>query len=193
MIGWFKKMQSPAEPDRLDIVPRIKHTQFLASLREMDVPADQMPVTEPLVGDLLVTYAFDLPGAFQMVSSTDLERLSISPGEIRCIAIANLKRQIPEIGIAEESPLRRIVTGNDLEACTLLADTFWSDMTAEVPGEIVAAVPSRDVLLFCGSQATDGIRAMRELAEEVRRGESTHALSEHLLVWRGGKWLVYSA
>jgi translation elongation factor EF-Ts len=35
----------------------------------------------------------------------------------------------------------------------LLADTsFWSDVATEMPGEIVAAVPSRDVLLFCRSE-----------------------------------------
>jgi uncharacterized protein YtpQ (UPF0354 family) len=192
MFDWLKKKQSVAEPDRLAIVPRIKHTEFLASLREMDVPEDQMPVTEPLVGDLLVTYAFDLPGLFQMVSFGDLERLSVVPGDLRALAVANLKEQLPEIGIAEEPPLHKIVTGNNLEACTLLADSFWNEMAPEVPGEIVAAVPSRDVLLFCGSQATDGIAVMKALSEEVRRGESVHALSDHLLVWRGEAWQVYS-
>src|SRR5262249_23307121 len=63
-----KRKQDDEYPDRSTIVPRIKHRQFLKSLRDMDVPDDQMPVTEPLVADLLVTYAFDLPGMFQMVT-----------------------------------------------------------------------------------------------------------------------------
>jgi uncharacterized protein YtpQ (UPF0354 family) len=191
MLGWLTKKRAPTEPDRSTIVPRIKHTQFLASLQEMAVPPDQLPVTEPFVGDLLITYAFDLPGMFQMVSPGDLERLAIRPDELRDIAIENLKQQLPEIGIMEQLPLRLIVTGNDLEACALLADTFWTDLSAEIPGEIVAAVPSRDVLVFCSSKDADGLQALRELSAEVREGETTHALSEHLLVWRQERWAVF--
>ena len=60
MFGWFKK-KPPSEPARSNLVARIKHTNMLAALREMDVPEDQWPLTEPLVGDLLIAYAFDLP------------------------------------------------------------------------------------------------------------------------------------
>jgi hypothetical protein len=67
---------------------------------------------------------FDLPNAFQILPPNDLERLAIKPGELREIAVAHLKRQLPEIGMMEEPPVMRIVTGNDLEACVLLADTF---------------------------------------------------------------------
>ena len=66
MFGFFKKKQLP-EPDASQIVPRIKHTNFLQALREMGTGPDDTPVTEPLVADLLVTYAFDLPDMFQMV------------------------------------------------------------------------------------------------------------------------------
>src|SRR5262249_6649927 len=168
-----------------------KHTQFLASLQEMGVPADELPVTEPFVGDLLITYAFDLPGIFEMVSNAELERLAIRPGELRGIAISNLKRQLPEIGIEERLPCGGIGTGTNLEACRLLAATFWNDVASEMPGEVVAAVPSRDVLLFCSSQEADGLQALQELAAEVRQAESTHALSEHLFVWQQGRWVVF--
>jgi hypothetical protein len=67
-FGKSKKTYVPAEPDRSTLVPRIKTPEFLAALRQMQIPADQMPYTEPLVADLLVAYAFDLPDSFQMAN-----------------------------------------------------------------------------------------------------------------------------
>jgi len=39
--------------------------------------------------------------------------------------------------------VKSIVAGENLEACTLLADQFWNDQAAQTDGELVAAVPSR--------------------------------------------------
>src|SRR5688572_7228204 len=43
------------------ILPRIKQAEFNNALKAAGAPPDQWPVTEPLVGNLVVTYAFDLP------------------------------------------------------------------------------------------------------------------------------------
>ncbi|MCW3053361.1 MAG: hypothetical protein JWN14_2531 [Chthonomonadales bacterium] len=91
----------------------------------------------------------------------------------------------------EEPPVMRVVTGNSLEACVLLATTWWNDLAAETPGEIVASVPSRDILLYCSSQSAEGLRALRKFTDEVYAGETTHALSKHLLVWREGHWIIF--
>jgi len=181
----------PSEPGRTEIVPRIKSTQMLTYLAERGYSRDQVPVTEPLVGDLVISYAFDLPQMFQMVTPYHLERLSIKPGELRAIAIANLKRQLPQIGMTEKPPVMRVVTGNDLEACVLLADSWWNDIAAKTPGEIVASVPNRDTLLYCSSQSAEGLRALREFTDEAYASETTHALSKHLFVWRKGHWALF--
>ena len=112
MFGWFKKKKAaPTGPDRSTLVPRIKTLHFTAALKSMNIPEDQLPFTEPLVADLLVTYAFDLPGVFQMASGASISELGIRREEVRDIAIANLKRQLPQIGSADHGPVRRIVTG----------------------------------------------------------------------------------
>ena len=74
MFNLFKK-KPKSEPDRHSIVPRIKHKNMLPAIGEMNVPPDELPITEHLVGDLLVAYAFDPPGMFQMFKESDLQRL----------------------------------------------------------------------------------------------------------------------
>jgi uncharacterized protein YtpQ (UPF0354 family) len=187
-----KKKQDDEYPDRSTIVPRIKHRQFLKSLREMEIPEDQMPVTEPLVADLLVTYAFDVPGMFQMVTYNAMKVLGIGPEDIRQLALANLKRQLPQIGIATQEPIQRIVTGENLEACVLLATRFWDNVAAKTEGEVVAVVPSRDLILFCSSKSELGIELLRGAAEDLLAAEQTHGLSKQLLTWRNGKWAKYN-
>src|SRR5690349_18132885 len=94
MFEWFKKKKAAAtEPDASLIVPRIKHANFLLALRDIVEKEDDMPATGPLVADLLVTYAFDLPEAFQMVCARDVRRLGLSPEQLRSVAVANLKKQ----------------------------------------------------------------------------------------------------
>ncbi len=67
---------------------------MISALSEMNVPPEQMPYTEPLVADLLIAYAFDLPGLFQILTKADLQRLDLTPGELRRIALTNLRGQV---------------------------------------------------------------------------------------------------
>lgn len=195
MFGLFKKKTSVPtdQPTRSTLVPRIKNLQFTAALNQMGIPADQLPLTEPLVADLLVTYAFDLPSAFQMAKATDIQGLGIELEDARSVAIANLHQQLSELGCADHGAFQRIVTGGNLEACILLVDSFWNQIATEIDDEVVATVPSRDVLLFCSSKSQDGIAEMRAATEEVLSEAGTHGLSDRLLVWRSGRWSEFSA
>jgi uncharacterized protein YtpQ (UPF0354 family) len=191
MFGRFfaSKKVALAEPDRASLVPRIKVSQFTAAIEQMGVPENQRPYTEPLVADLLVTYAFDLPGMFQMASASVITGLGLPLAEVREVAIGNLRRQLPQIGFEEHGPLRRIVTGNNLEACTLLASSFWDQLSAQsTDGEIVAAVPHRDIVLLCGRQSVEGVTALRHVAAQVVAQGDVHTLTSRLIVWRSGRW-----
>lgn len=184
--------QKPAEHDPATIVPRIKHTEFVKALKKMKIPDDQMPVTEPLVADLLVTYAFDLPDLFQMVTHADLKKMSIAPADLRELAIDNMRRGHPGIRIEEQGPFLRVITGGDLEACTLLSVKFWNDVAEKVPTDFVVIVPSREIVLIAIDPNEAALQFLREVIADVREAERVHCLSESLLTWRDGAWAVYS-
>jgi uncharacterized protein YtpQ (UPF0354 family) len=191
MFGKFRKKKSPDEPDQSVLVPRIKPRAFTAALGQMGIPRDQMPYTEPLAADLLVAYAFDMPGLFMMASAAAIAKLGVPPDDVRRTALANLKRQLPEVGVQDLGPVRRVVTGENLEACILLAPTFWDEVAEQVEGDVVALAASRDDLLFCGSDSEEGVEALRVLAPELNKAQGNHGLSETLIVWRDGQWAEY--
>lgn len=196
MFGLFKKkpeVAPVAQPlDPALIVPRIKHTNFLAVLRDKIKNEDSMPATEPLVADLLVTYAFDLPETFQMVRIADVRQMGLSSEQLRATAVANLKRQIGNFGYTGNPPLLKMAVGNSLDACVLLIDDFWQSLAGKIPPEIVVGVPTRDVLLVTTSASTKGgIEMLRKTIAEAQTGDNTHWLSKHLLVRRADKWEAF--
>jgi uncharacterized protein YtpQ (UPF0354 family) len=192
MFGLFKKKPEALEPDSSLIVPRIKHTNFLVALRDIVKKEDNAPVAEPLVADLLVTYAFDLPDMFQMVCARDVRRLGLSPEQLRATAVNNLQKQLGNIGREGEPPLLKMVVGNNLEACLLLIDGIWQSLASKIPPEIVVGVPTRDVLLVTSSASTKGgLQLLRDAVKEAHGRETTHALTLQLLVRRGDRWEVF--
>jgi len=181
----------PFEPNPSLILPRIKQLGFNDALKQAGAPPDQWPVTEPLVGNLVVTYAFDLPAGFVMVRPQDLTQLGLAPDQLRKLSLDNLRREMPEIAVEVTGDVHRVITGKNFEACTLLAPNFWTKVASQIDGEAIVAVPSRDVVLFCSSVSSQGLTDMVSLANEVLRQEAAHALTNELLVWRGA-WQIFS-
>jgi hypothetical protein len=59
-----------------------------------------------------------------------------------------------------------------------------------VQGELVAVVPSKDLVLFTSSKSKAGLARMKATAERGFAGGS-YAISKTLLVWRDGTWQEY--
>jgi len=76
-----------------------------------------------------------------------MERLSLKSEDLCAIAAANLKRQLPEIGVIEEPPVMRVVTGGSTpETHILVADDGSSDGTADVAESTLNGFPGSRVL-----------------------------------------------
>ncbi len=80
-----------------------------------------------------------------------------------------------------------ITAGGDYVPSLLLLDEIWSGGTLDVEGEIVIAIPTRDVLLFTGSGNKEGVKKLRELAKKTAR-RRPYSLTDRLFVYRGGKF-----
>jgi len=198
MFGLFKK-NAPPEPalpalraDRLQ--PRIRHVDFLKALQAAGVPPGQQPAHSPLCGELIVTYAFDLPDSFMMATPALVEQAGVAHAELPRIARANLERAMPQPRFFAKDGCGLAVTGQDLEAAMLLVDRVWNDMAPNFRGEIVAAAPRRDRILMCDSANTASLAALREQAREFfDERDDPHRLSTQLMVRRAGQWVLFDA
>ena len=68
--------------------------------------------------------------------------------------------------------------------------SIWRSGQIKVDGEIVAAIPAKDVLLVTGSRDRKGIAKLRALAAEFF-GQSRYSLTETLFVYRNGQFVKF--
>lgn len=195
---------APPAGGREDIVPLIR--SFRGTIRKVQ---DIKPVIEPqvqgeaalaplidtFVGDLDIRYAFDSEQGFRYLNQHDLKRLKLVRGELLTLAVANFRRRHPRLGI--ERPVAfigRVVNAGELEPSLMLDTDFWEKEKSRpsyAGSEIVAGVPTRDVLWFTGAKPSENVRNLRENNERVHKDTGERAISRLLYVWRNRRWEVF--
>jgi uncharacterized protein YtpQ (UPF0354 family) len=190
MLDTVASMGKSEELDRKLIVPVIKDRAWLADARKalMDRGAKEVPenVYEDLNPDLIILYAEDSPKHIRYLVPKDLEKAQIARKELRRLACENLKRLLPKIERQGEDGLFMLTAGGDYEASLLLFDSIWTDMKQEVRGDVVVAIPSRDVLMVTGSKDAKGIEKVKEIVQKTS-ADSPYRITTKFFVFRNGK------
>ena len=156
-------------------------------------PEGDTPIAEELAGELYVFYGFDLPGAFRLVSRRDCARMRLDAGDLRHLAVRNLTRRRARPQIKRAPAAAMFVLDGNLESSLLLVDHLWEQIGPQLPGELIAAVPSRDMLAVTGSQVPGGIAALTRCADAVWQQSTTRLLTRSLLIRHGPSWQLLPA
>jgi len=213
-LGKKKAAQAPSdaattEPAR--IFPRLKQLNFVEALKPVleqfkemgGDPMAEAPVTRPFVGDLLISYAFDMTDKWRAVSNRHMLDLGLDPDTLHALAMSNLENAFSHLLRIENLKLYRLVTtGYELEACAMLLPELWDRLAGEVHGELLVVVPTVDQIFFMGSQdhltaegrtinANKILSIMRSTAAQLRDEERINALSRKVFTWSSGTWSVH--
>jgi uncharacterized protein YtpQ (UPF0354 family) len=149
-------------------------------------------VVEDFVGDLLITYVFDLPRYFRHVNRKDCLDFGIRHDELRALSVQNLVRSRPKPEIKPGRAGVMLVLDENLESSLLLVDHLWDQFEPQLPGETIAAVPARDTILITGTEVPDGIALLERAIDTVwERSEQRLQLSRSVLVRRSKSWHVF--
>jgi len=183
----------------------MSHSPLLPLIRRLDSPdfaeqdprSEASPLTQPLVGDLLVAFAFPLPGGLQWLTRGQFRELGLSEGDLRkqsqdffLQSLSQLKGQplkASQLGLEfEETLLTTLRVGNQHEASLLLLEHVWNQLADQLQDEVVVAIPSEERLMFTGLQNSTGLLAMARLAAQAFQESGPKALSPDLFIWRAG-------
>jgi uncharacterized protein YtpQ (UPF0354 family) len=175
------------------IIPLIKRS-VPPSDDEIRLSGEQALISEHLVGDLHIFYVFDLPSLFWFVSQGERESLGLNASDLRTLSVRNLvkRRGRPEIRQSDTGAM--LILDGDLEASLLLVDHLWAQLAPQLPGDLIAAVPSRDVLAVSGTGVTGGVALLRRAVERVWADPSTNPkllLTRSLLVRQEDSWQLF--
>jgi uncharacterized protein YtpQ (UPF0354 family) len=173
------------------IMPVVRTRAQVQALSTQLGQAKDAALYEPLAADLFVTYVLDRPGSVKYLSELVLRDLKVPRADLRDLALGNLDRtvQIKRLGFND---MFTLAAGEFYESSLLLFDGLWDDMAKAVQGDVVAAVPSRESLIFTGSDNRPGLENWRKLVYESHGG-AANPLSRALLVRAGGQWQEYNS
>lgn len=173
------------------VVPRIKHRNFLKAAAERVPDPMQQPVWKPFVADMILTYAYDTPEAYVTISERELERLGVKHDELRKQVLINFNNRLPQVQRGGKPPIITFHIGMRQDACLLLVPGFWNGFASQVPGRPVVAPATRDVLLVTTDRSEVGLNGIRQISAEARQRDPVHTISEALLCWDQGNWHVF--
>ena len=177
------------------IVPIVKDRGWLTETKQtvLESGVEEAPehVMEELNEELVILYAQDTPTNILYLTPEGLEEVGIEQSELRSIAIDNLKSIISQVELIGDNGLYIVTAGGDYDASLLLFDSIWSSDQLAVKGEIVVAIPARDLLLVTGSEDSEGIQKVKDIVNESY-SESPYRLTTKLFVYRNNKFVVWN-
>lgn len=142
-------------PSRDQIVPTIKTTQWIAGM-----PAKQL-ASEPLVGDLVVVYAFDDANTITYAEWPDVGPLIPDRSEVRQVSLTNLRARLPnQLATRGDGRSFILLAGGNYEASLILLDEVWADLARTVAGDIIVCPLARDICLVTGTGVSGGVASL---------------------------------
>lgn len=191
-------------------VIRIKHTGFVDSLRahlKRQNPAitdaelqSVLPLTRPLVGDLVMAYALDDVAEAQYAAPAFLASHKLSLDEVHKAAFANTRgqvvRQINQAELQNFIGVESTVAG--AASSLVLFPEYWQSWQKKLGAPLLAVIPGRDFIAFRAippagperEQALVRALVMRNSAIAAFEESGSHALSEFAYHVRDGKFEV---
>jgi hypothetical protein len=183
-----------ARPERVRAL--VKDAQWVEMVKEKMAgapePGQNAIVMRPLLRDLWVVYAIDLPDGIQMMARRNLEELRLTEDQVHALALANLDAlgEIPHEPHPDATGVRVVHVGDSYEASRLLPVRRWAALAEALGGSLVAVAPTRDYVLFTGAGDAAALARMRRLAARLMEEEG-HPISATLLRWTPKGWVAH--
>lgn len=190
MFSFFRKKEKPEAPPPV-VVPRIKHTNFLAALDAIPgMTGESRPVTEPLVGDLLLAYAIDIGPSYLSVTPANLADHQLRQDDLRPLAEASGLEAMRSMQVRTDGTVHELTAPENMAACAILYPGLWRQIEQELGGPVLVAFPHREFVLYALANEA-GIAALEAVLGQVDFND-THALSALLYRPSPDGWQVFA-
>lgn len=168
------------------IVPVIKTRGYLKDSANIAIDSSLDTNNLPVVYDnyndqLIVLYGQDVGTHISNFGTMELNKACINRNELREIAVNNLTQMLPRIKTLDDNGTYMVQAGGCYEASLILCRKFWNRMQFPVKGEIIIAIPSRDIVLVAGNRDKTGIKKIGTMAQKLHN-ESSYPLEPGLFV-----------
>lgn len=174
----------------------MRKTQDIQPLTGMKVQGlenqpELLPLIDTFVGDLDIRYAFDMDSGFRYVTERDLKTLKLTRDQLLPLAVSNYRKLYPKVSVQRPTAfIGMFANGGELEPGKMLDFDFWEKEKSRFGGEIVCAVPARDVCWFTGLKPADNVSNLRTNTARAHADAGDRAISKLMFLWRNKRWEV---
>lgn len=159
------------------IIPIIKDHRFVLESSNLTENLDDH-VYEKYNSDLYIFYAEDLESNISYLKKEDLKSLNLEFNELKNLAIENLNSIIENIERNGNKEIFMLIAGGNYESSLILLD-IWNHDNFPVSGEIIVAIPARDLLFVTGSNSISEIDELKNRVKEINE-TGDHIVSNKL-------------
>ena len=176
------------------IVPIIKPANFLEGVNQtaakMGATKSAAGVYEKYNDQLIIAYAEDTENNIRYLTPGDRDSLSINKDSLRPIAIRNLGRILTNVQRQGDNGIYMLTAGGNYETSLILLNDVLTKESLPVKGDLVIAIPNRDLFLATGSKDQAGISKLKEIVKKSYE-KGSYQVSEYLYKWNGKKFEKY--
>lgn len=173
--------------DRQNILPVVRDAAFVA---QASLNLDDPTISEALVSDLSVLYVLDFPDRVQFLLQSNLDELELDLEEVHELAVSNLNAKSDDFQVHTVDGIYFLELDGMYESSALLLEGFWDVIETELGAAPVAAIPTRDLLLFAPSNDPLGVQLVRQLTVQIE-ADTGYPISTTLLIRQNGEWERY--
>lgn len=173
------------------IVPIIKPSNYFKQLQSLGNSTGGFKVPEliwePYNYDLIIVYAEDRDESINYFNQEEFEKLKIKRDTLLEFALDNLNNVVPKIEKVGENGNFGLIAGGDYEVSLMLMTEIWTKENFDVDGEIIIAVPNRDLVFITGSNDKEAIKKLKTTVKESYEN-GNHSISTSFYKWNGEKF-----
>lgn len=174
-----------------NIVPIIKPIEYLDDLRQLSKEngeeKEPWVVYEKYNSALIIVYGENTETSIRYFTQEDFDKLTIPRDSLRSLAVKNLNEILPEIQSKGDNGTFMVTAGGDFEASLILLTSIWTNDNFKVKGDIVIAIPNRDMLMITGSKNEEGIKTIKAITDDSFVN-GNYQVSPYLFKWDGVKF-----
>jgi uncharacterized protein YtpQ (UPF0354 family) len=188
------KAEEPIHKNK--IVPVIKDAGYLDEIaitlnQNNSVKGPVKLVYEKYNDKLVILYGEDGENGISYFTQDKFKESELTKDSLLPLALRNLDAVLPEIQRNGGEGVYMITAGGNYEASLILLTDIWTKEKMPVDGQIIIAIPTRDMLLVTGSKNCNGISKIRKMALEAWKS-GPYQLLPDLFIWNGKKFESYN-
>ncbi len=153
--------------------------------------------TRPFLGPLVEALVIDHPDTIAYLGqATRAELGDPTDDELHALALENMRAAfataLPSEPFGPAPNVRIVSIGDSYENSRVLLHERWADVARSVSGDLLVAVPARDVVIYTGSASEGDVATLRWLALLAVTREP-HPLAPTILRWTPDRWELFHA